>query len=428
MARTKTLSAIDIGTCKMTTVIASQDEANGKLRAVGVANTPSKGLRKSQIVDIEEAVEALTQSVEAAERMAGCSLSSAFVSISGAHIFSQNSSGVVAVANTEEEIVGEDVARVIEAAKAISLPSSREILHVIPRDFIVDGQEGIKDPMGMTGVRLETEAHIISGSATAMRNLAKCVTELGIDVSGLVFAGLAAADSVLTETEKELGVCLVDIGGGTTSLAVFVEGALSYSAVLPVGAKNITNDIAIGLRVSLDSAEKIKIALSTKDKEKLVKIREKSKKKDEIDLTKIGVMEEKSASYKTLTDGIILPRLNEIFAMIDEELQKSGFAGATPAGVVLSGGGARTVGIKDACKRSLSLPARVGEPKGLSGLTDEIITPEFAVTQGLVWYAAKNAGTEKRRLNLPQFGQFVSKIPVRGVAEKAIDFVKSFMP
>lgn len=428
MPRNKSLAAIDIGTCKITTIIASENQETNKLQIVGVANTLSKGLRKSQIVDIEETIEALTQSIEAAERMAGYSLSNSFISISGAHIQSQNSKGVVAVANPGEEITEEDVNRVIEAAKAISLPSSREILHVIPRDFIVDGQEGIKDPLGMTGVRLEAETHIITGSATAMRNLAKCVTELGVDVSGLVFSGLAATDSVLTETEKELGVCLVDIGGGTTSLAVFVEGALGYSAVLPVGAKNITNDIAIGLRVSLDSAEKIKIALSSKEKDKLVKLKERSKRADEIDLAKIGILEAKTASYKTLTEGIIRPRLTEIFNMVGEELKKSGFAGSTPAGIVLSGGGARTVGIIEACKRSLSLPVRVSKPEGLSGLTDEINTANFAVTQGLILYAAKNSTGGRSKFILPKLGQFVSRIPVRGVAGKAIDFIKSFLP
>lgn len=430
MKRNKMLAGIDVGTEKISTVITAVDEATGKQQVVGVANEPSRGLRKSQVVDIEEAMEAVTRSVEAAERMAGYSISSAFVSVSGSHIQSQNSKGVVAVSRPNEEVVAEDVTRVIEAARAISLPSSREILHVIPRDFVVDSQEGIKDPLGMTGVRLEVEAHIVTGSTTAMRNLAKCVTEIGIDVSGLVFAGLAASEAVLTDTEKELGVCLVDIGGGTTSMAVFVEGSLAYSAVLPVGAKNITNDLAIGLRVSLDTAEKIKLGLSKHEKDELLaKAGKKDGNGDEIDLRKLGVEEDvKKVSYKTLTEGIMRPRLNEIFSLVGEELQKSGYAAATPAGVVVSGGGARTVGVTESCKRTLSLPVRVGEPQGLSGLIDEVLAADFAVAQGLMIYASKNSGGEPSGFSLPGWGKLVDRLSVRGLAGKAANFVKSFLP
>lgn len=430
MSRGRILAGIDVGTCKVTTVILSIDEETEKLHVVGVANEPSRGLRKSQVVDIEEAVDAVTRSVEAAERMAGYSISSAFVSIGGTHIQSQNSKGVVAVSNPNEEIQQEDVSRVIEAARAISLPSSREILHVIPRDFIVDSQEGIKDPLGMTGVRLEVEAHIVTGTTTAMRNLAKCVTEIGIDVTGMVFSGLATAEAVLTDTEKELGVCLVDIGGGTTSLTVFVEGSLAYSSVIPIGAKNITNDIAIGLRVSLETAEKIKVGLSEHSQEELLGRSDKGgKSSDELELKKLGLDEEvKKISYKTLTEGIIRPRLNEIFSLAGEELQKSGYGLATPAGVVVSGGGAKTVGIIESCKRTLSLPARIGRPQALTGLVDEIKDSDFAVSQGLMVYAAKNSLGTKSRLPLLSLGKFVPKLPIKGLANKAVDFVKSFLP
>ena len=430
MGRNKILAGIDIGTCKITTILVAINEETGKMQVVGVANEPSKGLRKSQVVDIEEAVEAVTESVEAAERMAGYSVSSAFVSISGAHIQSQNSKGVVAISNPNEEIIQEDVTRVIEAGRAVSLPSSREILHVIPRDFMVDSQEGIKDPLGMTGVRLEVETHIVSGSSTAMRNLAKCVTEIGVDVAGLVFSGLAAAEAVLTDTERELGVCLVDIGGGTTSLAVFVEGSLAYSAVLPVGAKNITNDLAIGLRISLETAEKIKIVLSQHSKEALLnKTTQKESGSDEVNLKKLGIDEEfKKTSYKTLTEGIIRPRLNEIFSLVGEELKKSGFAAMVPAGIVVSGGGASTVGIIDSCKRTLSLPVRAGKPQVLTGLVDEIEETAFAVSQGLIVYATKNINKESRGLVFPNFNRLVDRLPMKGLANRAVDFVKSFLP
>jgi len=421
MSRGKILAGIDIGTCKITTVIISINEESGQLQVVGVANEPSRGLRKSQVVDIEEAVMAVTRSVEAAERMAGCSISSAFVSTGGSHIQSQNSKGVVAIANPNEEILQEDVGRVVEAARAISLPSSREILHVIPRDFIVDSQEGIKDPLNMTGIRLEVETHVVTGTATAMRNLAKCVTEVGIDVSGLVFTGLASAEAVLTDTEKELGVCLVDIGGGTTSLAVFVEGSLAYSAVVPIGAKNITNDMAIGIRVSLETAEKIKMGISNHPKT--------DKNSDEVNLKKIGVDEEiKKVSYKTLTEGIIKPRLNEIFNLVGEELQKSSYAAATPAGVVVTGGGAQTVGIIESCKRTLSLPVRIGKPQALTGLVDEIKDPDFAVAHGLMVYADRSGTGTKGSFPLSSLGKFIPRLPIKGLANKASDFVKSFLP
>jgi cell division protein FtsA len=423
MAKNQIISAIDIGTTKVTTLIASFSEESDKVNVIGVADEPAKGLRKSQIVDIDETIDSITQSVEAAERMAGYSISSALASISGSHIESINSKGVVAIAEPEGEISNHDVTRVIEAARAVSLPSAREILHVIPRDFKVNSQEGVKDPVGMSGIRLEAEAHIITGSSTAMRNISKCVSEIGVEIDSLVFSGLASAESVLTPTEKELGVVLIDLGGGSTSIAVFVEGALSYSAVLPVGAKNITNDLAIGLRVSLETAEKIKLGLS--------KLSQKPEDDDddELDPKKLGLSEEISKlSKKTLTEGIIRPRLNEIFAMVGEKLKESGFGGTTPAGVVMAGGGGLTVGIETSCKRSLSLPVRVGYPKGLSGLVDEIKSPAFAASWGLIKYGLKNYKGVKADSSFKAVGKVIGKIPVKGMISKTVKLVKSFLP
>lgn len=425
MAKGRIISAIDIGTAKITTVIASKVQDTGKINVIGVATYPSAGMRKSQIVDIEEAVNAITQSVEAAERMAGCTLPKALISINGTHILSQNSKGVVAVAEPEGEINMEDVSRVIEAARAISLPTSREIIHVIPRDFIVDSQEGIKDPLGMTGVRLEVETHIVTGSSTAMKNLVKCVQGLGIDIEAFVFSGLAASEAVLTDTEKELGVCLVDIGGGTTAIAVFIEGSLAYSSVLPIGAKNITNDLAIGLRVSLNSAEKIKKALT--EKKSGLKKKEGD---DNLDLSALG-LEEKliNISRKTVVEGIIQPRLREIFQMVGEELKKSGYGGATPAGIVITGGGATTAGIMQICKRTLSLPVRIGQPTGLGGLIDEIKGSDFSVSQGLILYGYKNfEKTTSSSFSLGKFGSLLGRIPAKGAINKVLDFVRSFLP
>src|SRR3989304_3214559 len=243
MPKDKVVVGIDIGSSKVGTVVATLGE-DYTPNIIGVASYPAKGLRKGQVVDIDEAVHSIAQSVEAAERMAGYSIGTAFVSVDGSHVESQNSKGVVAVSDQSGEISPEAVTRVVEAARAISLPSSREILHVIPRFFVVDSQSGIKDPLGMTGVRMEVETHIITGATTALRNIAKCVSQVGIDVVGLVFSGLAGSYSVLTDTEKELGVVLVDFGGGNTDISIFQDGAPAHCAVLPIGARNVTNDLA----------------------------------------------------------------------------------------------------------------------------------------------------------------------------------------
>jgi len=428
MTKDKVLVGIDIGTSKIATLIGT-GSAEGPVNIIGVSAVSSRGLRKGQVVDIEEAMAAITDGLEAAERMAGYSVSAALVSVGGNHIASQNSHGVVAVAEPDKEITSQDVERVIEAAKAVSLPSSREILHVLPRGFIVDSQEGVKDPLGMTGVRLEVDTHLITGGSTALRNLAKCVSEVGVDVEDLVFGGLASAEAVLSETEKELGVVLVDIGGGTTDICIFVEGSLAYSAVIPIGAKNITNDLAIGLRVSLESAEKIKLALGEKKKE-VVTIEEKEKKEeDEIDLSYLGLAEDiQKVSRKTLIEGIIKPRLNEIFAMVSLEIKKSGFAGMTPGGVVLTGGGALTVGVVEAAKRNLAMPVRIGIPGNVTGLIDEILSPSYATSIGLLLYGLKSETRGERKIFLSSLGRLIDKIPVKTAAGRVIDLIKSFLP
>lgn len=415
------MNAIDVGSSKISCLITVESSDSDKINVVGVATTPSRGVRKGQIVDIDEAVSAITDCVEAAERMTGFSINNAYVSISGEHIQSQNSKGVVAITQPEGEIGEEDVYRVVEAARAVSLPNSREILHVLPREYIVDSQRGIKDPIGMAGVRLETDAHLITCSSVAMKNMAKCVTEIGIDVSGMVYTGLAGSYSVLTETEKELGVVLVDIGGGTTSLSIYIEGACAYSTVIPVGAKKVTDDLAIGLMVSLESAEKIKHYLSSAPEGT-------AEKTDEVNLSRLGLKEEtKTISRKTIVDGIIRPRLNEIFTMVGTAIKKSGYAGQAPAGIVLCGGGSMTVDAASACKRVLQLPTRVGSPAGLSGLVEEIGSPAYAATVGLILYGAgkKNEyGGSKKSV----FDQLTKKLPLKGFLDKAFEFVKSFLP
>lgn len=434
MARDTILSSIDIGTSKITTLIASMtDDAIANI--VGVSTVTSKGLRKGQVVNIEEASTAISQSIEGAERMAGVSAPVAFVSIGGNNIASLNSHGVVAVAEPDKEITDSDVKRVIDAAKAVSIPSSREILHVLPRGFIVDGQEGIVDPIGMTGIRLEVDTHLVTGGSIAIKNLHKCVEELGVEVAGLVFNGLASSWAVLSETEKELGVVLVDIGGGTTDVAIYVEGALSYSSVIPIGAINISKDLAAGLRVSLESAEKIKLKLGQLPKVPTLPDNSHDKHKkpadEEIDIGNLNLPEDlRTVSKKMLIEGIIKPRLNEIFTMVALEVKRSGFGGMTPSGVVITGGGAETVGVVEAAKRNLAMSVRVGLPTNVRGLIDEIMTPAYATSVGLLHY-----GSSLKKQDVPSgfFSGFTKPggkggSGKGGIAGKVLDLLKSFMP
>ncbi len=430
MSEGKVVVGIDIGTSKIVTLIAKVDE---DVNVLGVSEAPANGIRKGQIVDIDEAVLSINNSLEAAERMAGYSASHIVASIGGSHIESQNSRGVVAVAHPEGEITANDLTRVIDAARAVSLPSSREIIHVLPRSYIVDGQEGIKDPIGMTGIRLEVDTHIISASGTSIKNMEKAFSEVGVDLDAVVFSGYASSLAVLSDTEKELGVVLVDIGAGTTDLSIYIDGSVAYSSVIPIGARHITNDLAIGLRISLESAEKIKLFLSNPvkkqtqisedgEEEKVEKIAP-----DEIDLTPLSLAEElRKVSKKTLIDGIIRPRLNELFTMIGIEIKKSGFAGQTPSGIVITGGGAKTNGIVDAAKRTLAMPVRVAIPTKIKGIIDEIQEPSFATVIGLVTYGGKLEISS----SLP-FGFSMPNIPFRfdnKMFSKAVAFVKSFLP
>lgn len=421
---------MDVGSSKVTCLIATKSELDSSLRVVGVASVPSKGVRKSQIVDIEETIDAATSAVEMAERMAGFSIKSASVSISGIHIESQNSKGLVAVQNPDGEIGRSDVARVVEAAKAVPLENSREILHVIPRFYLVDNQEGIRDPVGMSGVRLEAEAHLVTGSSVNTKNLTKVMSEIGLDSEAVTFSGYASALATVTDTERELGVVSIDIGGGTTSVCVYVDGALSHSAVIPVGAKNITNDIAIGLRVSLDTAEAIKRNLEPDGVASKVldpKNPQSKKQADEIDLHKLGLKDApRKISRKAVVEGIIRPRMNELFELIKGELIKASVGGKTPAGIVLTGGGALTYQITESAKRILGMQARVASPTGLTGLVDEVTTPEFSTVTGLILLASKESFDQSSpSFTMPKLNLKI-KNPFSGGS--FLDFIKSFLP
>ena len=424
----KIVVGVDVGTSKISTLIARIEEA---VNILGVCEVPALGIKKGQIVDIKQAVESINGSLDGAERMAGYSVSRVVVSVGGNHIESQNSKGVVAVSDASGEISQNDLMRVIDAAKAVSLPSTRRILHVLPRSYTVDGQEGIKDPIGMSGIRLEVDTHIISANSGTLSNLEKAFDQVGIDVDAMVFSGYVSSLAVLSETEKELGVVLVDIGAGTTDISIYSEGSVSYSCVLSIGARHITNDLAIGLRISLESAEKIKIFLSKAAvKPRLEEMGEEARIRnaDEIDLSSLNLPEDvRKVSRKTLVDGIIRPRLNEIFTMVGHEIKRSGFGGQTPSGLVITGGGAHTVGIVDCAKRTLAMPIRIGNPLNIKGLIDEVENTTFATSVGLLMYGA----TLDIAKSLP-FGLSLLRLPGNlrfgKIFSKAVNFVKSFLP
>lgn len=426
MSKTRVIAGIDIGSSKTATLIAQYNEEEEKLSVVGVSSVDSKGIRKGQIVDIEEAASSVIASVESAERMAGYSLDRAFITIGGGHIESRNSHGVVAVSDPSGEIGSSDVDRVIDAARAMPLPESRDIFHVIPREYKVDGETQVKDPEGMSGVRLEVETHLITGSSAAAKNIYKCASEAGITSEGLVFSGLASSYSVLTDTEKELGVVLIDIGGGTTSITAFIEGSIIHSSVLPIGGKNVTNDIAAGLRVSLESAEKLKVALSVPKK----RAKEEEEIEDDLDMSKLGIEDgDKKISKKTLVDGIIKPRLNEIFTMVAMELSNKGIMGKIPSGVVVTGGGALCVGAQESARRMLSLPSRIGFPKGVTGLIEEIESPAYAASVGLLIYGISEGESAEPKWSAEGlFSKIGKDLPVKGTIGKFANLFRKILP
>ena len=420
------ICGIDIGSSKIATVVGMDSTETEELKIIGFNTTPARGVRKGLVVDIKEATKAVEESVEKAERMAGHKIDRAFVAVGGPHISSLNSHGIVAVSNPQGEISEEDVTRVIEAGKAISLSSTRRIIEVIPRDYIVDGQSGIKNPVGMSGVRLEVETHIITASTTNLKNQERILSDLGIENEGFVFSGLASAEAVLSNTEKELGIVLVDIGGGKIDFSIYADGALSYSSSIPLGARHISNDIAVGLRVSLDSAEKIKIFLS-KNLGKNISNSNEKKKAPQINLKELDLPEDLTdVSLKTLVDGIVAPRLEEIFKLIFEEIEKSGFGQQIPSGLVITGGGALTIGMLETGKRVVGLPIRIGYPEKVSGLVDEVIDPQYSTTVGLLLYGKNNIIVDKD--NFKNFGKILKDFKLGNSIGNLKNFFKQFIP
>ncbi len=428
----KYLAAIDIGSSKIAVLLAKvnpEEDSSQPLQIIGAAKGESRGIKKAQIINIEEAVDAVTEVWLSAERMAGFSIKSAIINISGSHINSLNSKGVVAVAQPEIEITDSDVARVIEAAKAVSLPSNQQILHIWPRFFSIDSQEGIKDPVGMSGVRLEVDTHIITASSTAIKNLTKSITDAGLDVDRIVFSGLASALAVLSPTEKELGVILADVGADTTSICLYTDGSLSFSTVIPIGSRHVTKDLAAGLRISLDDAEKLKIFLSQKYTDKWSK-EKKIKLDQDIDVSSLNINGLSKVSYKGVVNGIIHPRLEELFGLILGRVKDSGFASEISGGIVVTGGGAKTIELNKIGKRVTGWPVNLGKPNNVTGVIDDVEEPEFANAVGLLRFALNSPIDSDSGIGLDiNLNKLIpSQISLGRASKKIIDLLKSLLP
>lgn len=449
----KIIAVIDIGSTKVTAVIASVVEGE-EPKVIGESSFASQGIKKGEITGIDEAINSIASALSGAERMAGLTVSSVYISINGKHITSNNNKGVVAVA--DNEINTEDVLRALESARTVAIPPSREIIHLIPREFFVDQQGGIKDPVGMTGMRLEVDAHIVSATTTALHNLEKCVQSIGLRIDGVIFSGWAATKSVLTSTEKELGVMLLDIGGGTTSIVTFEEGAITYSGSIPFGGTNVTRDLAAGLRLSLDDAEKVKLNVdelikqTDKPKSKSLadaqsrrkrltgksddedgeeddddtKKKTSSKKKDIIDVSTLEIEGVKTISRK-LFNEIVEARLSEIFEMVLQQLELAHHESRLPAGVVITGGSANLPGMTQIAKKVFGVPARVGQPRGLGGLSEGISGTPFATAQGLAIHASQE---DEEIGNNRGGGTSTRNVLSEGLAGRVVGFFKNLLP
>lgn len=389
MARKQHVVGLDIGTTKVCAVVGEADE-DGEVHITGVGSTPSSGIRKGIVIDIDATTRAIEDAVDRAERMAGLTIATLNVGVSGEHIASTNSRGVIAVSRGDHEISAADVDRVIEAARMAALPASdREIVHMLPRGFVVDGHDGVRNPVGMYGSRLEVEAHIVTGTSTVLANLLKCVQRAGLDIDDLVLEPLASAEAVLTQAERELGVVLADLGGGTTSVGVFAAGGLCHTAILPVGGHHITSDVAVGLRTPVAEAEKLKIrqgAASVADVHE----------GELIEVFNVGDREPRILPRKVLCE-IIEPRLQEICSLLRLQIKRSGYGHLVPAGIVLTGGTAQLRGIARYVSEHLELPARIGVPEQVSGLIDAVASPVYATAVGLVLYGIRHGGPKPVR-------------------------------
>jgi cell division protein FtsA len=381
--RDNLIVGLDIGTTKICAIVGNLTSEG--IDIVGIGTSPSKGLRKGVVINIESTVAAIKKAVEEAELMAGCEIKSVYAGIAGGHIKGFNSQGVIAIKN--REVSPEDVKRVIEAAKAIAIPMDREVIHILPQEFIIDDQDGIREPLGMSGVRLEAKVHIVTGAVASAQNIVKSCNRAGLEVADIVLEQLSSSEAVLSADEKELGVALIDIGGGTTDIAIFVDGAIKHTSVLSLGGNHLTNDIAVGLRTPMAEAERIKqkygCCLSS-----LVG-------KDEtIEVPSVGGRKPRVLSRQLLCE-ILEPRVEEIFTLVNREIVKSGLEDVIASGVVITGGSTILEGMPELAEQIFNLPVRRGLPQMIGGLVDVVNSPVYATGVGLVIYGSKNVGVHE---------------------------------
>ncbi|MDE2196768.1 MAG: cell division protein FtsA [Gammaproteobacteria bacterium] len=379
---------LDVGTSKVVAIVGDVLPEGG-IQIVGIGSHPSRGLKRGVVVNIESTVQSIQRAVEEAELMAGCQIHSVYAGIAGSHVRSLNSHGVVAI--RDKEVTQGDVERVIDAARAVSIPADQKILHILPQDFIIDGQDGIREPIGMSGVRLEVHVHIVTGALSAAQNIVRCVERCGLKVDDIILEQLASSYAVLNEDEKDLGVCLVDIGGGTTDIAVFTEGAIRHTAVIPIAGDQVTNDIAVALRTPTHHAEEIKIKYACA-------LPQLASADETIEVPSVGDRPPRRLARQTLAE-VVEPRYEELFSLIQAELRRSGFEDAVPAGIVLTGGSAKMEGAVELAEEVFHAPVRLGIPQYVSGLVDVVRNPIHATGVGLLLFGAQSLprdGSERR--------------------------------
>ncbi|MCL5666731.1 MAG: cell division protein FtsA [Patescibacteria group bacterium] len=415
MPKEQHIVGLDIGTSSVRVVQAKFMAQEGSLSVIGAGEAPAFGIRRGVIVDIEEAVSCISVALEKLERMTGVPVSEANVSIGGNHISSVSSHGVIAVSRADGEITENDVVRAVDASQVISIPQNKEVLHVFPKSFTLDGQAGIKDPLGMSGIRLEVDTLIVQAGLPFVKNMTKAIMQAGLEIGDLVLSPCAAAEAVLSKRQKDLGVALVDLGAGTTSLAVYEEGDLLHTAVLPLGGMHITNDIAIGLRCSIETAEKVKLVYGHCDPKAVNKA-------EEIDLSQIDPAEEER-TLRSYVVEIIEARLEEIFDAVNNELKKINRDGKLPAGIVLTGGGSKLPGAVEFAKKRLRLPCVQGKPQNINTIIDRVDDPAFATAVGLILWGNKFSAASGR-----EFAGMVKNILSNQNVAKIRKWFKSFLP
>lgn len=373
---------LDIGTSKVVAIVGELN-AEGAIDIVGIGSHPSRGLKKGVVVNIESTVQSMQRAVEEAELMAGVQIHTVYAGIAGSHVRSLNSHGIVAI--KDKEVTQSDVDRVIDAAKAVAIPADQQVLHILPQEFIIDDQEGIHEPVGMSGVRLEAKVHLVTGAVSAAQNIIKCVRRCGLEVEDMILEQLASSYSVLTDDEKELGVCLVDIGGGTTDLAVFTDGAIRHTAVIPIAGDQVTNDIAVALRTPTQYAEEIKIKYACA-------LRQLANPEETIEVPSVGDRPPRRLSRQTLAE-VVEPRYEELLSLVQAELRRSGYEDLIAAGFVLTGGSSKMEGALDLAEEVFHMPVRLGVPQHVSGLVDVVRNPIHATGVGLVLYGSQGRGS-----------------------------------